>query len=91
MYIPKQYGASKLAVCPFCKRQATTSNEQGIPTCIKHKEDKFPEMKCICGSWLELRQGKYGPFFTCMSCGIINMKKAMEINNMENVVSWRDL
>ena len=37
-------------------------------------------MKCICGSWLELRKGKFGPYFFCIKCGNISFRKAIEAN-----------
>ena len=37
------------------------------------------ESKCICGSWLELRQGKFGPYFHCEKCGNKNFSKGMEV------------
>jgi len=82
MRIPKRYGQSKVNKCPFCENQATTTNAQGIPTCIKHKEQELKNLKCACGSWLDIKKGPYGTFFVCMNCGAINQKKAMEMNNL---------
>lgn len=80
MYIPKRYGQSKVDKCPFCNQQATTKNKQDIPVCLRHKESVLEEMKCVCGSWLERRNGKFGVFFTCLKCGNLNMNKVLEIN-----------
>lgn len=80
MYLPKRYGESKIASCPFCGRQAYAKNKEGIPVCSDHKDASFGIMKCICGSTLDMREGKWGPFFICDKCGIVNMKKAMEMN-----------
>ena len=80
MYIPKKYGQSRVDKCPFCNKQATSTNNNGVPVCRQHKNSQMRELKCLCGSSLEQRTGKWGPFFTCYRCGNINMKKALEIN-----------
>ena len=80
MRLPKRYGQSQIAKCPFCGQQALAKNHQKIPVCLKHKEKELPPMKCACGSYLDLVQGKYGPFYNCFKCGTINMKKALELN-----------
>ena len=80
MYIPKKYGQSRVDKCPFCNKQATSTNNNGVPVCRQHKTSQMRELKCLCGSSLEQRTGKWGPFFTCYRCGNINMKKALEIN-----------
>lgn len=80
MYRKKVYGQSKIENCPFCEKQATSANSQGIPVCKDHKDSKLPELKCLCGEYLELRSGKWGPFFTCLNCGNINLRKALEVN-----------
>ena len=41
------------------------------------------EMKCICGNYLEPRRGKYGLFFICQKCGIVNKRKASEVNTVK--------
>ncbi len=79
MRYKKVYGQSKINTCPFCNKQATTENKQGVPTCQQHKNNSL-DLKCACGSWLEIRKGKYGPFCTCIECGIISLNKALEIN-----------
>ena len=80
MRIPKRYGQSKLEICPFCEKQATTKNKEDIPVCFDHKEERFPELKCQCGDYLEQRSGKYGIYFNCMKCGNINYRKALSLN-----------
>ncbi len=80
MYIPKKYGQSRVDKCPFCGQQATAYNAQKVPTCLKHKDSGLGEMKCSCGSWLEMKSGKFGIFFTCLKCGNMNLKKVLEIN-----------
>jgi len=37
-------------------------------------------MKCICGETMDMMSGKYGPFFSCMKHGNMNLRKALEIN-----------
>jgi len=77
--IPKKYGSSKTTPCPFCQRIATLINQQGMEVCRLHAQETLPEIKCICGSWLELCSGKFGPYFNCLKCGNINFKKGMEL------------
>ncbi len=80
MRIPKRYGQSKVEGCPFCGKQSTTVNKQGVPVCIAHKERELLDFKCLCGDWLDLKNGKYGPYFFCMRCGNITFSKGMEFN-----------
>lgn len=80
MYIPKRYGESKSSECPFCGKQAITKNPQGVPTCLQHKEKYMDGLKCVCGDWLDVRSGKWGPYFTCMKCGNINWNRGLEMN-----------
>ena len=77
MHIPKRYGQSKRMDCPFCQKPATTQNKQGVPTCQAHREKDLPDMKCMCGSWLELKQGNWGPYFNCTNCGNLSFAKGM--------------
>jgi len=79
MRIPKSYGQSKIDTCPFCEKRAVTSNEQGIPVCLNHKTKKLLDIKCICGEWLDVKAGKWGPYFYCMNCGNISFKKGMSM------------
>lgn len=81
MRIPKRYGQGQIAKCPFCGMMSTTVNAQKIPTCVKHKESSLDNMKCACGGYLDLKHGKFGPFFTCFKCGIVNMRKALDVNS----------
>lgn len=57
-----------------------TKNSQEVPVCQRHKDKDLDGLKCACGSYLDIKNGKFGIFFTCMNCGIVNMKKALEIN-----------
>lgn len=79
MYIPKKYGASKRTNCPFCDRLATTHNEQQVPVCRLHTAKELEEIRCVCGSYLALEIGTYGPYFSCVNCGNVNFKKGMEM------------
>mgnify|MGYP001563058111 FL=1 len=80
MFIPKKYGQSKVDTCPFCQKQATAMNSQDVPVCHEHKEEVLDDLKCVCGSILEMLHGKFGVFFKCISCGSMNLRKVMEFN-----------
>lgn len=81
MRIPKSYGNYKKTICPFCERTATHKNEQGLDVCHLHLKKRLDEFKCLCGSWVELRVGKFGPYFNCIKCGNFNYNKGMEIKS----------
>ena len=83
MHIPKRYGQSKIDKCPFCQKQSTTLNNQGVPVCASHKEELLDDLKCVCGSILDILHGKFGVFFSCMKCGNMNLRKVMEINTIK--------
>ncbi len=76
----KIYGQSRIDACPFCGKHAVTENPQGVPVCLAHKEKNLPDMKCICGEWLDVKKGKFGAYFHCMRCGNVSFSKAMEAN-----------
>jgi hypothetical protein len=80
MHIPKKYGQSRIEPCPFCQKAATAKNRQDIPVCGAHQAMILPDMKCACGSYLELRSGKFGSYFHCRECGNISMRKALSMN-----------
>ena len=80
MHIPKKYGQSKIDSCPFCEKQATTLNKQNVPVCSFHKGEILSDMKCVCGSTLDMLHGKFGVFFSCMKCGNMNLRKVLELN-----------
>ena len=84
MRIPKRYGESRIDKCPFCGMQATTVNSQKVPVCSRHKNFELENLKCLCGDYLDIKHGKYGVFFSCMNCGNINLKKALEINDVQD-------
>jgi hypothetical protein len=75
MRIPKHYGQSREDNCFFCGGRALAENENGLPTCIKHKNEKTPDLKCLCGEYLDAKKGKYGTFFLCMKCGPVSLRK----------------
>lgn len=85
MYIPKRYGQSKTDKCPFCSKQATTENKQGVPVCQNDKDEQLGEMKCLCGEMLTMMTGKYGIFFNCINCGNKNLSKVLEFNTLKKV------
>ena len=80
MFIPKKYGHSRIDKCPFCQKQAISRNNQGIPVCPNHKDRYLDGLKCLCGSTLEIKNGKFGVFFSCIRCANLNLKKALELN-----------
>ncbi len=80
MFIPKKYGQSKVDTCPFCQKQATTMNKQAVPVCSGHKEETLDDMRCVCGSALDMLHGKFGVFFSCIKCGNMNLRKVLEFN-----------
>lgn len=45
-----------------------------------HKNEKLNDLKCACGEYLDVLEGKWGPYFRCMNCGNINFKKGIEMN-----------
>lgn len=80
MHIPKVYGQSKVSSCPFCGQSANVKNEQGVPVCKNHTKSFIQDVKCACGEYMDIREGKWGPFFLCMNCGPVNWRKGMEMN-----------
>ena len=82
MFIPKKYGQSKIDKCPFCQKQATSMNKQNVPVCSSHKYEFLDNLKCVCGSTLEMLHGKYGIFFSCTKCGNMNLRKVLEFNTI---------
>ena len=83
MYIPKRYGQSKIDRCPFCQKQSTIINKQDVPVCHEHKNELLDDLKCACGSVLDIQKGKFGVFFSCMKCGNMSMRKMLEINTIK--------
>jgi hypothetical protein len=85
MKLPKRYGQSRIEKCPFCGKTATVQNKQGFPVCRDHKGAVMNDMKCACGEYLDIKQGKYGVFFLCINCGPVNVRKAFELNEVRDV------
>ena len=83
MFIPKKYGQSKIDRCPFCQKQATSMNKQNVPVCSSHKNEALDNLKCVCGSTLEMLHGKFGVFFSCTKCGNMNLRKVLEFNTIK--------
>ena len=80
MHFRKVYGESKVEACPFCEKRAVIKNKQDIPVCLRHKGRELTNLKCMCGDWLDVRTGKWGPFFSCMRCGNVNFRRGLEMN-----------
>ena len=76
----KRYGDSLINHCPFCGKSAFIKNKQGIPVCADHKKNELSNLKCACGSWLDIATGKWGPYFRCMHCGNISFRKGLDMN-----------
>lgn len=94
MHFKKVYGQSQTNECLFCGKIATTKNKQKVPVCNKHINSILNDFKCICGEYLDIRESKYGIFFTCMNCGTVSLSKALEINTISdenNIISVYDL
>ncbi len=85
----KIYGQSQELLCPFCGKQCIAKNGQGLPTCREHTGKEI-NLKCMCGKWLDIRESKFGTFFTCMDCGPVSWKRAWEINDLP-IRSYEDL
>ena len=83
MHIPKRYGQSKIDTCPFCQKTATSMNSQKVPVCATHKDEILDNIKCVCGDTLDVLNGKFGVFFSCIKCGNMNLRKVMEFNSIK--------
>ncbi len=77
----KVYGESRVSQCPYCGKDAYSKNPQGIPVCNDHKNQATPDLRCMCKGYLDIRESKFGVFFTCMDCGAVSWSKMMEINS----------
>ncbi|MBI2663743.1 hypothetical protein HYX10_00170 [Candidatus Woesearchaeota archaeon] len=80
MYLRKRYGASRVDSCPFCGKQGVVKSAQGIPVCIAHRKMQLSGLKCACGSYVDIKEGKWGAYANCLRCGNINLKKVLEMN-----------
>tara|TARA_Y100000034_G_C6902801_1_gene417964 strand:+ start:2737 stop:3081 length:345 start_codon:yes stop_codon:yes gene_type:complete len=82
MRIPKKYGESKKQECPFCGKQAISQNSQKVPVCLAHKNELLKDLKCVCGDYVDILNGKYGVFFNCLNCGNVNYNRVMSVNQV---------
>ncbi len=82
MRMKKVYGQSRKDVCVWCGKVATVQNEAGLLVCVEHKNREMPAIRCTCGDWLDLKAGKYGPYFNCFNCGNISFAKGMELKEL---------
>lgn len=80
MYLRKQYGESRIDGCPFCGKPSTCKNSQDVPVCVSHKNLKLDGLRCICGSFLDVLGGKWGPYCRCPNCGNVKFKRVLEMN-----------
>ena len=72
----KRYGDYREDKCSFCDAVAVHKNGQGVPCCRIHTKQELKVEKCsICGGYADLKNGKFGAYVECMSCGNINLKK----------------
>lgn len=78
----KVYGQSQVTLCPWCGKNATSKTDQGVPCCLNHKKAEMPNMKCACGDWLDVAEGKFGAYFRCMTCGNKSFQKGLEMNDL---------
>ena len=81
MYRKKVYGESRTNTCVLCGSLSTVKNAQGLPVCRHHVREEIL-LRCSCSSLLEVKQSRYGVFFTCMHCGTVSLSKGLEINNL---------
>jgi len=79
----KKYGQYQILNCPFCTNQATVKNEQKVPVCDVHRKQVLPDLKCSCGSYVELAIGKWGAYFKCLKCGNVPFRRIMELNDLK--------
>ena len=84
MRYKKVYGQSRIETCVFCDKTATLKNKQGVPVCSNHQNSKLNDFKCSCGKYMDLKEGKYGIFFTCIDCGTMSLQKALSINQVND-------
>lgn len=77
----KVYGESQDTKCLFCDKQATTQNEQGLPSCNAHTSSKLEDIRCNCGAYLDIKQSKWGAFFVCENCGSLSLQKGLSLRN----------
>src|SRR3989338_1540626 len=85
MHFRKRYGESRVDSCPFCGKQGVAKNLQGVPVCLAHKDEVLSDLKCACGSYVDVKSGKWGAYASCFRCGNVNLKKVLEMNPQQKV------
>jgi predicted RNA-binding Zn-ribbon protein involved in translation (DUF1610 family) len=69
--------------CIVCDRPATKYNSQQLPVCKPHETHEALNLDCpLCKKALDVRKGKYGTFFICPNCGIVNRTKLKQFGNV---------
>jgi ssDNA-binding Zn-finger/Zn-ribbon topoisomerase 1 len=43
-------------------------------------DEVLQDLKCACGGYLDIKEGKFGPFFVCINCNIVSFKKGLDMN-----------
>jgi len=52
--------------CAVCNEIATFYNDEGVPTCSRHRNQKIKAPLCPeCGSLMVIRKSKFGAFWGC--------------------------
>jgi hypothetical protein len=87
--LPKRYGEYQVKRCAFCGKIATCKNKQGVDTCSLHQRENLGDIKCVCGEYLELKEGKFGAYYHCINCGNMNMSKALSMKKPEPLVQQK--
>lgn len=82
MRYKKVYGQSKKEECPFCGEPGLLKNPQGVPVCKAHQSQRLPDIKCVCGEYLDLFEGKWGPYFRCLNCGNHSFRKGLSMGKI---------
>jgi len=87
----KVYGQSGTNACIFCGTNALRLNTQGFPVCTHHQQSTvdMDQVKCACGSYLDIKEGKFGAFFLCINCGPRSVSKIKELNTFEDTQTTR--
>ena len=88
--LPKKYGEYQVKRCAFCGKIATCKNKQGVDVCSLHQREALSDIKCTCGEYLELKNGKFGAYYHCINCGNINMSKALTMKKPEPVKKYSE-
>ena len=69
--------------CIVCGEPARIYNSQQLPVCRPHEKHEAMELRCPqCKGFLDVKKGKWGSFFTCMSCGVLSIKKLKSMTDL---------